>query len=185
MGVEKGLAQLAGRPLALYGLEAGERSAELIGIDCDSLIIANSDEYQDLGVKVVGDIRPGLGPLAGIETAITNATGDVALVIGCDMPFAWPPLLAKLVSALDSAEIAAPVGEYGPEPCMAAYSIGALGPIRSLLDNGKLEARGIFTATESVAEFSELDEHESLSLMSVDTPDDLASAEAILARISG
>src|SRR6185436_6844067 len=50
------------------------------------------------GLRGVADGRPGCGPLAGIETALSHATTPAALVVACDLPFVSTALLELLVA---------------------------------------------------------------------------------------
>src|SRR5262245_53508333 len=42
------------------------------------------------GVTAIGDVTAGRGPLGGLEAALSAATGDVTLVLACDMPYPSP-----------------------------------------------------------------------------------------------
>ena len=94
---------LAGGQAARYGglakglLSApGQRSliARLIGVVtsfgvCETAIFAtDAAPYAHLGLEVVPDRRPGLGPIAGIETALGHFGGrcEAVLLLPCDMP---------------------------------------------------------------------------------------------------
>lgn len=48
------------------------------------------------GVRCFADVRPGLGPLAGIYTALMHSRSEFNLILGCDMPFVEAELLKCL-----------------------------------------------------------------------------------------
>ncbi len=81
MGKPKATVELAGRPL----LDWVQKSAESMGWPI--LIIDQ-------------DIVKGLGPLGGIQTALSKTSAKHLLFLSCDMPFVSPTLLLKLTQQL-------------------------------------------------------------------------------------
>ncbi len=92
MGQEKGLVQLAGRPLAGIVAAHLKRSP---GVERVLLVTNHPERFADLGWEMIADRHPGRGPLAGIHAALHSAE-DWVFVAGCDMPF----LPAELPGAL-------------------------------------------------------------------------------------
>lgn len=82
-GSDKARALLAGRPLLLHvaaRLEPFATRLQVVG--------AVSDAYADLGLGGPGDLRPGAGPLAGLEAALADAAAQTEpwiLVASCDI----------------------------------------------------------------------------------------------------
>jgi len=73
----------------------------------DVLIAANdAGAYSRFGVPVVADLRPGLGPLAGIEAALGYAVdgnrADAVLFLPCDLPAITHGQIGQLVAAFQS-----------------------------------------------------------------------------------
>jgi molybdopterin-guanine dinucleotide biosynthesis protein A len=98
-GIDKGLAELAGRPLIEWVLDA---LAPQIG---PLLINANRhrETYARYGMPVVADIDPGYkGPLAGMLSAMRAARTDWILTVPCDGPLLPPDLASRLITALMS-----------------------------------------------------------------------------------
>jgi len=87
------------------------------------------------------DLRPGQGPLAGLETALTVADGAAAvLVVGVDHPWLATPVLTALVDtllaspeALDGVVLGT---EDGAQPLLGAYRPAARARVGALLDAG-------------------------------------------------
>ena len=107
------------------------------------LLIANTPGAADWrpGLEVVADIRPGLGALGGIYTALIAGPAPV-VVVGWDMPFVSAPLLARLAHGLVDADACLPSGggKWGIEPLAAAYGPGCIDPVRAAIDAGDLRA---------------------------------------------
>ncbi|MFH1144015.1 MAG: molybdenum cofactor guanylyltransferase [Candidatus Eisenbacteria bacterium] len=90
-GGEKGLALFEGRPLVERLL------AMLDSISDDVMISTNAPEaYRSCGHRLVPDLRPGWGPLAGIQSGLQAARYDWMAVVAGDMPFASAELLRLL-----------------------------------------------------------------------------------------
>ncbi len=95
-GTDKGLIELAGRPLAAHALT---RLAPQVG---QVLINANRNRasYRALGAEVVADTIDGyLGPLAGLLAGMESATTELVVTAPCDSPFVPTDLVARLNAA--------------------------------------------------------------------------------------
>jgi len=88
-GRPKGLATLPdGRPMLAHTIAA----LRAVGLD-DIAVIANDPTlYLHLGPPVVPDLRPGNGPLGGIEAALAHFQGRAraVLILPCDLPSLTP-----------------------------------------------------------------------------------------------
>lgn len=107
----------------------------------------NRQRYQQLGVRVVPDQRPGfIGPLAGLEALVDAASADQPLIVlACDMPNLPEDLAQRLLSALlQEPEETIVIAHDGvrPQPlCMALYPSPAKRNLKVFLDKG---GRGVF-----------------------------------------
>jgi molybdopterin-guanine dinucleotide biosynthesis protein A len=148
------------------------------------LLIANAPEAAGWrpDLTVIPDCLPGQGALGGILTAV-EAAGAV-LCVAWDMPFVPPALLQALAAHLAQADAALPESgsRRGVEPLCAAYG-AACGPaIRAALARGDARAVGFHDAIrvarlarEDVLQYGDPD----VLFFNVNTPDDLARAEAL------
>lgn len=96
-GVDKGLVELAGQPMAAHVLER-------LGPQVDELIInanQNAEAYSAFGHPVFGDDIPGYaGPLAGLHAALVRASHPLVVTAPCDSPFLPSDLVERLHQAL-------------------------------------------------------------------------------------
>ena len=147
-GSAKALARLHGTPLWSLGLAALEPC------DCGVVAVTNDpDVAAALPVPVRSDLRPGLGPLAGLETALAWAReegAEGAVIVGCDMPWLGPAPVAALVARWDgSAPVVIRGGTpWGFEPLCAAVPVSDLAEVERRLAGGVLELGGALAAME-------------------------------------
>jgi molybdopterin-guanine dinucleotide biosynthesis protein A len=175
MGRDKGLAELAGKPLVQHVID---RLGELAG---EVLITTNQPAaYAAFGVRTAADTTPGAGALDGLLTALQAARGDPVLVVACDMPFASRPLAAHLIGLSTTAEavVPRPDGEY--EPLFAVYRRSCAPAIRRALEAGQRRVISFFPVV--VLRIVETSEARAIDpdpwcFFNVNTPADLAEAE--------
>lgn len=160
-------------------------AAALRPVTDDLVLVANDADAATwlLGVRLVSDVLPGTGGLAGVHAALAPETD--ALVVAWDMPFVTPELLAAIrdCGAVSGAEVCVPesVSPYGMEPFCAYYS----GRVRARLDDFLRSGGG--AAREFLAQcaverlpLAEVRRHgePALLFLNVNTPDDLERARA-------
>ena len=109
MGRNKAFLELDGRPLIVHVVERMARvCAEVL------IVTADASPYADLGVPVVEDRFRGVGVLGGLHAGLEAATHDLALAVGCDMPFLNPDLLRAFAGWAEGFDVA--VLRHGPSP---------------------------------------------------------------------
>ena len=64
-------------------------------------LLGPPERYEMFTLECLPDLHPNFGPLAGIETALASARGELNLIVACDMPGVEPHWLQML---LESAE---------------------------------------------------------------------------------
>ena len=175
MGRDKGLVELAGKPLVEHVVE------RLAGLAEEVIITTNHPEaYAAFGYRTAGDRQPGAGALAGLFTALEAAQGDQVLVVACDMPFASRALASHMLALIAEVDAVVPrvSGEF--EPLFAVYRCSCLPVIRRALDEGQKRVISFFPEIQLRA----VEEPEARSIdadpycfFNVNTPLDLAAAE--------
>jgi len=185
-----GATRFGGRPKGLE-IVGGERILDRLAgvferaLGTPPLLVANAPEAASWrpDLRVARDVRPGLGSLGGIYTAVVDAPAPVVCV-AWDMPFVTPALIAALAAGLDRHDAFLPEsdGRRGVEPLCAAYGPACAGAIARSLDAGDLRAIG-FHGSVRVGILS-LDAVRRLGdparlFFNVNTADDLVKAETL------
>jgi len=171
-----------GRPKGLVRLPGGLSIIErTIGVAADSgihdvAIIANDPApYLGLGLEIVPDRRPGLGPLAGIEAALMHFADrcDGMLVLPCDLPAITGRELSALTRCF--AEVTAPVvvaetGDSFWQPLCAIVRADILPAVTKSLDEGQ---RGVYRLWREIGALP-LPFPDPRPFFNINTPADLA-----------
>jgi molybdopterin-guanine dinucleotide biosynthesis protein A len=133
-------------------------------------------------VRIVFDER-GVGPLAGVETALAAATHDLAVVVPVDMPGLTPVLLTVLVEAAlaqPDAQGAVFVTSSGPAAFPGAYRRSILPQVVKQLDAGAFRMhemlRGLNLVSVPPPSGAEVDES---AFLNVNTQADLDQAKRV------
>ena len=87
-GRNKAFLELGGRPLVEIVIE------RMQSVCAEVLVVAgDTSPYTGLDVRLVEDRFRGVGVLGGLHAGLEAASHELALVVGCDMPFLNPGLL--------------------------------------------------------------------------------------------
>jgi molybdopterin-guanine dinucleotide biosynthesis protein A len=185
--------RLGGRPKGLE-LVGGERMLDRLveafeaALGRPPALIANAPDavHWRSGLQVIPDLRPGLGALGGIYTAVRAGPGGVVCV-AWDMPFVPSGLIRALAKGLESWDACLPrsTGPRGLEPLCAAYGPACAAAIEARLAAGDLRAVGFHEAVkigilspEEIQQFGD----PALLFFNVNTADDLAEADELWRR---
>ncbi len=178
-GAQKALVELGGRTILQ------RQTAVLSSVAEEILLVVGDREIfraADLGgAKLVTDVSPGRGPLAGLEAAFAASRADALLVVGCDLPFLDDKLLAHVRDAAPDAEAVVPRVAGRPQPLHARFARAALPFARARLARNSLRLIELLddlrTHFLDEAELRAIDA-ELASFTNVNTPEDLARARA-------
>jgi molybdopterin-guanine dinucleotide biosynthesis protein A len=149
------------------------------------LLVANAPDAPTWrpDLRVVADVRPGMGSLGGIYTAVVEAPAPVVCV-AWDMPFVTPGLVRALADGLAEWDAFLPEsdGRRGVEPLCAAYGPACAAAIAASLEAGDLRAIGFHHAVrvgrlplEAVRRLGD----PARLFFNINTADDLARADAL------
>jgi molybdopterin-guanine dinucleotide biosynthesis protein A len=111
-GVDKGLQPLRGKPMISWVLDRFEPQVAELFINANQ----NTEQYAKFGHKVLGDeIDDFAGPLAGLQTALRNASHSLVATVPCDSPFLPDDLVARLQIVMRQHEADVAVAKTGSQ----------------------------------------------------------------------
>ena len=185
-----GATRFGGKPKGLE-IVGGERILDRLvaamtgAIGEPPVLVANAPDAGNWrpDLRTIPDVRPGLGALGGIYTAVLEAPAPVVCV-AWDMPFVSESLIRALAAGLGQHDAVLPEsdGRRGMEPLCAAYGIACRDAIAGSLAAGDLRAIGfhdrIRVGILPLAEVRALADPE-LVFFNVNTADDLAKADQL------
>jgi molybdopterin-guanine dinucleotide biosynthesis protein A len=158
--------------------------AVLRQLTADLLIVTREGETSHFarpGVRVVTDVTPEAGPLAGLHAALVHATAPVTIVIACDMPFLSVEFLRHLSTRIADQDVAVPRTQDGYHPLCAAYAHSATPVVERRLARRELAVSALFADPEvRVVELGPEElamfDPDGLLLSNVNTPHDYRQA---------
>ena len=159
-GVEKGLLDWQGRPLIAHLIEALAPQVDHI------LINANRahERYATFGLPIIGDAPDveGMGPLAGMHTALSHAPTERVICVPCDMPTLPEHLVARLLQSTHAA----------PDRPPLAYAVAAARayPTLCLLHRDYRDALATSLRQGHCAAWRWLEEHDAIPVNFGDAP---------------
>lgn len=123
-GIDKGLQELRGRPLAAWVVERLAPQVDELLINANQ----NTERYAAFGHRVVADQIPDFaGPLAGLHAVLSAASHPLVATAPCDSPFLPADLVSRLFSALTANEadlaVARTFDQAQPVFCLCRRSV--------------------------------------------------------------
>ncbi len=112
-------------------------------------LIGDPSRYQHLGYGCLPDRRPGLGPLAGIETALASNRGELNLIAACDMPglqLKWLRLLLENAAQTDALCTLLVDSNGAMHPLCAVYRSTCLPAVQTALEKRRLKLMDLVTS---------------------------------------
>ena len=116
-------------------------AAEVAKVTGSVALVGNPALFDDLPLECIADLRPGLGPLAGLEAALSSGRGEFNLILACDMPGIQSSDLKQLLNrAAQTGALCTLASEVNgrKHPLCAVYRSEALALVRAALDARRL-----------------------------------------------
>lgn len=178
-GTDKGLVELAGRPLAAHAFARLAPQVGRVVINANR----NREAYARLGAEVVPDSLEGyLGPLAGLLAGMEAATTPWVVTAPCDSPFVPVDLVARLEAARGAAEIVVAHDGERRQPVFLLAATALAPDLRAWLGGGGRKIDQWFARHALAdADFRELPE----AFRNINTPEERAAVEAELVAAGG
>lgn len=136
MGRDKALLPVDGRPLLSALAHRWRDVFDVLVISADS-----RERFAALelgGARIVEDVRPSAGPMAGLEAVMAAVPADRYFLTAVDLPFGEPELALELGRRIGDAGACLIQREgRGWEPLFALYARRCLPAISAALDRGE------------------------------------------------
>jgi len=135
-GKDKGLVELANRPLIEYVIDAIKPQVETIILNANR----HQEQYARYGYPVISDALDDYqGPLAGFICALKSSTTSHIVTLPCDGPFLPDDLVERLISALtiNNAEIAVAHDGDRMQPVYSLVPTALSNSLNAFLDTGE------------------------------------------------
>jgi len=175
-GEDKGLLEVAGRPMIAYVIDALRPQVARILVNANR----NTERYARFGVPVLGDRLAGFqGPLAGMASGMAAADTEFVLTVPCDSPLVPDDLAGRLIDALEASGALIAVAHDGrrQQPVFALLRTELLSDLKEYLASGERKIDRWFRLHRIVeADFSDRTQ----AFLNVNTPADRAVLENIL-----
>jgi molybdopterin-guanine dinucleotide biosynthesis protein A len=155
------------------------------------LILVTNDPLQYLSwdMMIVSDLFSVRSSLTGIHAGLFHCSQPHVFVAACDTPFLKKTLITALLDELEPKwDVIIPVTEEGPQPLSAIYSKRCIKPIEHQLRHGEPKIVNFFSKVkvkEVPEERLRTADPELISFFNINTPEDLAASEKLLAEHAG
>jgi molybdopterin-guanine dinucleotide biosynthesis protein A len=180
-GMDKGLVELAGRPMIEHVLDA-------LRPQVGSLLISanrNIDRYAAYGHPVVSDTLQGfMGPLAGVLAALQPLATEFLVTVPCDAPLVAPDLVGRLHAACvaNDADVAVATDGRRQQPVFLLLRTGTAPSLQAYLSGGGRKIGTWFAGLR----LAEADLGDALdTFVNVNDPDERQRLEARLLSTAG
>lgn len=153
----------------------------------DEIIIVTNDpmQYTRWDALIVTDVLSRRSALTGIHSGLFHARTEFAFLAACDIPFLKPEVIRLVLDAVTaSVDVVMPETDGGFEPLCAAYATRLAPAIAGHVARGELKIRRalrkrrIRTVSEKRLRTAD---PALMSFFNVNTPQDLARAEQLVA----
>jgi molybdopterin-guanine dinucleotide biosynthesis protein A len=176
-GRDKGLIELDGRAMISHVIERLSSQCSEIVINCNR----NQQAYAALGYPIIGDtISGGVGPLAGLLSALEQGESDYVLSVPCDTPLLPHDLVARMLENIEGTQAEACSVSDGerlhPVVLLVRRSVRA-GLRDYLVGGGRRVHDWFYSVAHCSADFSDQPE----AFVNINTPQQLSALQQGLA----
>ena len=178
-GIDKALIRVRGKRILdnIYNI-FNELFEEII------LVTNEPARYLEWDFKIVADLFPVRSSLTGIHAGLFFTTAPFAFIAACDTPFLKKGLVETIISGIEPGiDVVVPETSAGLEPLCAVYSRTCLNSVEHHILKQQFKIRRLFNKLKIkiISEKNLIKKDAALlSFYNINTPDELAKAEAII-----
>lgn len=130
--------------LSLDGQSFLDRMVQELSPLVDGVYVSVDRAGRYPGRRELPDLRPGQGPLAGLETAFLRTGAETVFLAAVDLPFASPALAAKILAMAGDGDACVIRRRNGAaEPLFGLYRRGCLPHLTACLDEGRRAVKAL------------------------------------------
>ena len=180
-GEDKGLVELAGRPMVEHVLDALRPQVGTVLINANR----NRDRYAAYGHPVIADSLEGyMGPLAGVLSALQHLKTEFLVTAPCDAPLVAPDLVRRLHAACVAAgaDVVVATDGHRQQPVFLLLRAGVAPALEAYLAGGGRKIDAWFGQVRlAEADFSDATD----TFVNVNDPDERRRIEVRLLSTTG
>ncbi len=128
--------------ITIDGIKLADKIIEKLHPEFNEFIVSSNlgKSYLEHNVKYVSDEHPGMGPLAGIQSALKAASGKYVYFIACDMPEVNMEYIRYMKQRMgnDVYEVCCTSYDGRFEPFNAFYNVSVLPKLETCLNSGNI-----------------------------------------------
>ena len=144
MGRDKAFIPFQGKKMIQYSIDAMKEVCP------DILICANDPSYELFGYPVVGDNFKNIGPLGGLEAALSVSKTEINLFAPCDSPYLKPGLFIEILKRCEDYDAVVPKLDGGfIQPLAGYYSRKILPEIRQRIRVGDCKMQNLLRTVKT------------------------------------
>lgn len=180
-GEDKGLIELNGKALVAHVIERLLPQSSSLLLNCNR----SQEKYAQFGYPLITDtLSGGLGPLAGVVSALEQSSSDYLLSVPCDAPLLPLDLVARMLRTMEQEGADACTVSDGERlhPVVLLVKRHLLPGLRSYLaDGGRKVHDWFYSVPHCSTDFSDQPE----AFININTPEQLAALQQRLQHHAG
>ena len=115
-------------------------------------LVGRPERYSAFAFECIPDLRPGLGPLSGLEAALASRRADLNVVVACDLPGLQASWISGLLQAMKPEVLCAAVIDLNRkrQPLCAVYRAECLDVVTKAINEQRLRAIDLLAELKAV-----------------------------------
>jgi molybdopterin-guanine dinucleotide biosynthesis protein A len=115
-------------------------------------LVGRPERYSGLAFECLPDLRPGLGPLSGLETVLASHRAELNVVVACDLAGLRASWITGLLQAMKPEALCAAVLDRNAklQPLCAVYRTECLERVTNAINEGRLRAIHLLAELKAV-----------------------------------
>ena len=144
-GEPKALARFKGKRLIDYAVELALQISPRV-----FLVNGRTVAFEDIGIPVICDIIPDIGPIGGLYTALSHSKTPFVAALPVDTPLLTVDVYSILYRFLDNDRPVVALSDKGLEPLISIWPVSVLSQIQRQISSKNYSLRDVFQLKDAV-----------------------------------